>query len=230
MGIIAGLGRGMPGRPGAPPPPSRAAAGRGGRWSPAAGGGVPSAAAAAGGADGRRPMPWLDANGLLPGRGAPGRPTGRGAGAFGVASDEAAAAGASGSAGGSGAGAGFASGSGSGVGAASGSTGAGRGFGLLGRGLGAGLGGRRLLGRGSLGRRSGLQLLAVLLLETHLDRGFDRRRRRLDELPHLLELLENKLALDTELFGEFVDSGLSHASPSGPSPELRLVGGGDSDR
>ena len=31
-------------------------------------------------------MPWLEANGLLPGRGAPGgRPTGRGAGAFGRA-------------------------------------------------------------------------------------------------------------------------------------------------
>ena len=29
---------------------------------------------------GRRPMPWLDANGLLPGRGAPGRLAGRGAG------------------------------------------------------------------------------------------------------------------------------------------------------
>ena len=42
-------------------------------------------------------MPWLEANGLLPGRGAPlGLPTGRGDGAFGVAE----AAGASGSAGG----------------------------------------------------------------------------------------------------------------------------------
>ena len=28
-------------------------------------------------------MPWLDANGLLPGRGAPGRPTGLGAGVWG---------------------------------------------------------------------------------------------------------------------------------------------------
>ena len=43
-------------------------------------------------------MPWLDANGLLPGRGAPGRPTGRGAGVFGVSVSDSAA-GASGSAG-----------------------------------------------------------------------------------------------------------------------------------
>ncbi len=68
----------MPGRPA----PSRAAGGRGGRWSPA-----PPPAGAPGwlvGA-GRRPMPWLGANGLLPGRGVPpGRPTGRGAGARGA--------------------------------------------------------------------------------------------------------------------------------------------------
>ena len=46
-------------------------------------------------------MPWLAANGLLPGRGVPGRPTGRGAGGLGVGEADAAAAGASGSAGGS---------------------------------------------------------------------------------------------------------------------------------
>ncbi len=32
-------------------------------------------------------MPWFDENGLLPGRGAPGRPTGRGAGAFAAGAD-----------------------------------------------------------------------------------------------------------------------------------------------
>ncbi len=80
-------------------------------------------------------MPWLGAKGLLPGRGLPvGRPTGLGAGAFGVGADGAAAAGASGSAGGSGAasgvGSGVATGAGVGSGAASGSgsTGAGAGF------------------------------------------------------------------------------------------------------
>ena len=84
-------------------------------------------------------------------------------------------------------------------------------------GLGAGLG-RGLLGGGLVGRRSlgggcgrcGLQLVAVLLLEAHLDGRLDSRRCRLDELPHLLELLENELALDSELLGEFVDSGLCH--------------------
>ena len=84
LGIIAGLGRGMPGR--ASPP---AAGGRGGRVSSLLG--VRGA--------GREPMPWLGANGLLPGRGAPGRPTGRGAGDGALAAG-AGAAGASGSAGG----------------------------------------------------------------------------------------------------------------------------------
>ena len=63
MGIIAGLGRGMPS--------PRPAGGRGGRWSP-----VPVLGAGAGE---RLPMPWVDENGLLPGRGAPGR-AGRGPG------------------------------------------------------------------------------------------------------------------------------------------------------
>ena len=44
-------------------------------------------------------MPWLDENGLLPGRGAPGRPTGRGAGLLAAGADELPASGASGSAG-----------------------------------------------------------------------------------------------------------------------------------
>ena len=61
MGIIAGLGRGMPSRP---------AGGRGGRW---------SSPGAAGRGAGRVPMPCEGANGLLPGRGAPGR-AGRGPG------------------------------------------------------------------------------------------------------------------------------------------------------
>ena len=77
-----------------PPPPSRAAGGRGMRWSPGGACSPPSVGRGAG----LRPMPWLDANGLLPGLGVPpGRPTGRGAGAFGRGADE--AAGASGSAG-----------------------------------------------------------------------------------------------------------------------------------
>jgi hypothetical protein len=70
---------------------------------------------------------------------------------------------------------------------------------------------------GGLGLSLGLQLCAVGVVEPLLDGGFDRRRRRLDELAHLLELGQNDLALHAELFGELVDSDLSHASPSGPS-------------
>ncbi len=67
-----------------------------------------------------------------------------------------------------------------------------------------------------LGRlRSGEESLAVLLLEPHLDGKLDRRGGRLDELAHLLQLLENFLALDAVGLGEFVNSGLSHVSPSG---------------
>ncbi len=92
-------------------------------------------------------MPWLDENGLLPGRGAPGRPTGRGAGlgAFGVpfgvagAGADAAAAGASGSAAGSGVGVGSATGC-STTGAGASTTGSGAGSGAaFGPGLGPGL-------------------------------------------------------------------------------------------
>ena len=173
-------------------------------------------------------MPWLDANGLLPGRGAPGgRPTGRGAGALGRArcrwrptrrrrrrrrreprarpgprerpgpprqrAPRARAC-------------------------------AGRVGGRLGGGrLGGGRGGLHRLGGGSrrpaaglasaafsaglaaggCGRGSGLataiSCVAVLLLELHLDGKLDRRGRRLDELAHLLQLLENFLALDAVL-------------------------------
>ena len=67
LGIIAGLGRGIPSRP---------RCGRGGRWSlpPAPGAGAPPGVGA-----GRLPMPCVEENGLLPGRGAPGR-AGRGPG------------------------------------------------------------------------------------------------------------------------------------------------------
>jgi hypothetical protein len=56
---------GAPGRGGAPP--SRPTGGRGGRSAAGGTGSAPGRGA------GRRPIPWLGANGLLPGRGAPGR-------------------------------------------------------------------------------------------------------------------------------------------------------------
>ena len=190
-------------------------------------------------------MPWLDENGLLPGRGAPGRPTGRGAGlgAFGVpfgvagAGADAAAAGASGSAAGSGVGAGSATGC-STTGAGASTTGSGAGSAAASAGLGARPGGAFLAAgwsvfsvlplaavavSGRLGRGGGLEGLADLLAETHLRGELDGRARRLDELAHLLELLENELALDAELLGEFVYSGLSHNSPSGPNPLPYMV-------
>ena len=236
LGIIAGLGRGMPDDRA---PPSRRPADAADGWSPP----EPRrrrARAPAGG-----PCPGWTRTGCCPDAGRrDGRP-GRGAGRLGgrrQRAPRARPAGASGSAAG-------ASGSGRRAGSAprlggraavsAGSAGAARARqrprrpsaprrasaaagGRLRR-LGPGLGAaflaaasrpRRLGGRCG---RSGLQLVAVLLLEPHLDGGLDRRRCRLDELPHLLELLENELALDTELLGEFVDSGLSHASPSGPA-------------
>ena len=235
MGIIAGLGRGMPGRPS-----PRPAGGRGGRWSP-------STTSRSGPGAGRRPMPWLAANGLLPGRGAPGRPTGRGAGpgSWGArtsagaseASDASvpgsrsvsAAAGAAAAAGASGV---VVRGPGLGPGVAAGASAAGPRLGRCG-GLGRGggrrrrgcrLGGRlhrRLLGRlgsGRLGRLGGQQRVAVLLLELHLDGKLDRRGRRLDELAHLLQLLEHFLALDAIGLGELMNSGLGHFSPSGRHP------------
>ena len=74
-------------------------------------------------------------------------------------------------------------------------------------------------------RHLALQLLAVLLLELHHDGGLDGGRGSLDELSHLLQLFENVLALDAVFLGEFMDSGLGHASPSGPSPGPSLQGG-----
>ena len=72
LGIIAGFGRGMP-----PVPPGRGM--RGAPPSPPGRPGAPGRGAPPWGASGRArrtPMPWLDANGLLPGRG---EPVGRGA-------------------------------------------------------------------------------------------------------------------------------------------------------
>ena len=170
-------------------------------------------------------MPWLDANGLLPGRGVPGRAAGRGAG---VSCADASSAGASGSAGGSGSATG-ASGSagaaafGPGLGAAgasgsatvapldSAAAGAAAGA-FFAAGFSAGA--STVLG-GGLG---GQQRVAVGLLELHLDGKLDRRGSRLDELAHLLQLVENFLALDAVGLGELVYSGLGHCSPSGPRP------------
>jgi hypothetical protein len=54
----------------------------------------------------------------------------------------------------------------------------------------------------------------VLLLETPDHGRLDGGGGRLDELPHVLERLQDVLAGDPELFGEFMDSGFSHVSPS----------------
>ncbi len=174
-------------------------------------------ASRAGGAAGRRPMPWLGANGLLPGRGEPGRGAVRAAGDAGaVGALKTCSAGSSTTTTGSGSGSGSATCFGPGrgarfAGASSGTTGVGAtsaGASAAGAtaaaSTGAGLAG------GGAAAASAFKLLAVLLLEAHFDGKFHRRRGRLDELAHLFELFENKLALDTELFGEFVDSGFSH--------------------
>ena len=254
MGIIAGLGRGMPGRPGRH---------RHGRPADAADGlvaGAPAAPERPGrrsrAGAGLRPMPWLGANGLLPGRGVPpGLPTGRGArslrawprrraprarpaarsrrgprrpaprqqrpssgpGSRAGAAARRAALSATGSA------------TGGRRGSAAGLPGPRReldglgGSGLLGRRLGAGLAAGAAAGAAGA---SAFSLSPYLLAETHLRGQLDGRARRLDELPHLLELLENELALDAELFGEFVNSGLSHASPSGLRPGSSSCAGG----
>ena len=214
MGIIAGLGRGMPER--SPPP----AGGRGGRvssWSPVAGCGRRTTTHALAG----RERVVARARRAGPAR------SGRGAG-FGVA--------------------GFGAGPGAAAARGLGSAGrllVGDRLGgparrparrRLGRGLATGLvvgggGSGGLLGGSLRGRAwpqasppaasaacGRLQLLAVLLAEAHLGGQLDGRARRLDELAHLLELLENELALDSELLGEFVDSGLGHGSPSGLRP------------
>ena len=219
MGIIAGLGRGMPGRPGAPP--SRAAGGRGIAASPGAlrrrrG---PTAHALRGRErvvagprrrrrDGRQAWGPGPSPRRQPGRRPvrrpavrPRRPAGPGPPARRrgcLAGPGLGAAGAAGA-------------------AASRARGGGcRCLGGRRRSLGGlRLGRSRRLG-GLLGRlRSGEEGLAVLLLEPHLDGKLDRRGGRLDELAHLLQLLENFLALDAVGLGEFVNSGLSHVSPSG---------------
>jgi len=71
---------------------------------------------------------------------------------------------------------------------------------------------------GGSSRGGGREGRADLLAKTHLCGEFYCRARRLDELAHFFEFLENELALDSELFGEFVYSGLSHNSPSWPDP------------
>ena len=238
-----------PVRPGAPPP-SRPAGGRGGR----------SPAGAPGAGLGRRPMPWVEEKGLLPGRGAPGRapPDADRACSPRRASGPAAGLGrlpraSSCPAAGCSVRSGLRRSDGLSLLRGSGLLGGGRL--LLGR-TRAGLRGARTLGRSLRGQRrsgsppaagaasaagsrrepatgrsgllgrplrgglrlgGGAELRAVLVGETLLDGGFDRRRRRLDELSHLLELGQNDLALDSELFGELVDSDLSHAFPPGPS-------------
>ncbi len=212
-------------------------------------------------------MPWDGANGLLPGRGEPGRPEGRagggpgrrvvdsagassgrglgrprssrpgptrpgprrparprarrgaGVGAWrgpgrGPDGADAGAGVAAGAAGASGAAAAGGASVVAGAADAAGSRGLGRL--LTGRGLGTRLGGSGLLGRTVVGAR--LQLGTELVGEPLHHGGLDRRRRRLDELSHFFELGQDDLALDSELFGELVDSDLSHASPSGPSP------------
>jgi hypothetical protein len=54
----------------------------------------------------------------------------------------------------------------------------------------------------------------VLLLETPDHGRLDGGGGRLDELPHVLEGSKDVLAGHSELFGEFMDSGFSHVSPS----------------
>ena len=106
----------------------------------------------------------------------------------------------------------------------------GRAVGLGGRGC----GGRSLLRSRLLSRRldglggglGGQQRVAVGLLELHLDGKLDRRGSRLDELAHLLQLVENFLALDAIGLGELVYSGLGHCSPSGPRPPSLSARGG----
>ena len=57
------------------------------------------------------------------------------------------------------------------------------------------------------------------------DRGFDGRRCRPDELALVLEVRQERLALDSELFGELVDTDLGHVSPSRWSdPEGHCLG------
>src|SRR5690606_26405712 len=87
--------------------------------------------------------------------------------------------------------------------------------------------GLRRLGRlGSLGLGGGGLLLSRLLLGSLLGRrgrvlsnladdgGLDGRRRRPHDLSLLLQVGEERLALDPELLGELIDPDLGHISPS----------------
>ena len=258
MGIIAGLGRGMPGRPWPPPagrppvrpgaPPSRPAGGRGGRSARSAG------ASPVGRARDDGPCPGTGRTGCCRDAERRDGPTDARAGGPGrwVVSGSRAAAGASGSSvGRRGAGT-SAAGCGAAGSSATGSAGPGAGPGG-GRSWRRGPRRRAPPGRsrpapawggrvgsaaalaGALGpawRRPSwrrlaarLQLGTVLVGEPLDHGGLDRRRRRLDELSHFFELGQDDLALDSELFGELVDSDLSHASPSGPIPGPRWRGG-----
>ena len=220
LGIIAGLGRGIPPRP-PPAPPSRPAGGRGGPL-------VRATLRGAGRGDG---PPCDEPNGLLPGRGEAARAAdGPRPGAFGVRTGRATRAGrqgasVSGAADSSAAGSGVDSGSG--VGSAAGLRGpgfrAGRGRGLRQRPSRARRrpaprrqpSPARLLG-GRFGGAAGAALAAAAFSSSpycflkRISTGSSTVEEADDELAHLLELLENELALDAVLLGEFMDSGLSH--------------------
>lgn len=80
---------------------------------------------------------------------------------------------------------------------------------------GGGLGGS-LLGCGFVS--AGGTLVIESIPEATHHGGFDGRRRRPHELPHVFQGCENLLAFESELLGELVDTDLGHYSPSGPCP------------
>ena len=201
LGIIAGLGRGKP-----PVPP-----GRGIRWSPPWR--EPGSRRCAPGRP--TPIPWEAANGLLPGRGEPGRrddedpcppePPGRGPGRAPEREAEPSAP----------LEADFAP----------------PGRGAPGRGDPPGRGGgtRRWFGcwgfRGcGFGSRSlsfGRERFAHLAHHWRFKGG----RGAGNVLAHVGELLQKLLACDPDLFGDLVDAGLGHYSPStGPPTHARTIG------
>ena len=234
LGIIAGLGRGMPS--------PRPAGGRGGRWSP-----VPVPAPGVGAE--RLPMPWVDENGLLPGRGAPGR-AGRGPGlkrapvARAASPSEPSSVAArvrpapprsrpgprarqaprarrasSGSAAlvrGPGRGAALAAGA-SAVSSAATSAGAAS---SLGSGAGAAFFAGAFLAAFLAALASALaeQVGAVLVFEPLHDGRFHRRAGCLHELTELVQHGQDVLRRDVVLLGEFMDSDLGHVFPPGPNP------------